>query len=481
MRISFQNIIRAALSFVALTALAPSASAQGGVPLWTNRYSASFETNISVAWPRAMAVDKNGNVYVTGESWNSSDNDFATVAYSNLGTPLWTNRYDGGYGDDGPRDITVDRSGNIFVTGYSTGDGGVVYYATVAYSSAGLSLWTNRYGGGSSNDNAFAVRADNKGTVIVTGRSSNGVDSDYATIAYSNAGVPLWTNRYERGSSLDEAFAVAVDNNGKVFVTGRSFGSDFVYNYVTIAYSDLGLPLWTNLYGAGEGWASAVDAEGNIFVTGYPATIKYSSAGLPLWTNWFDHTGNGIVVAGNGDVFVTGTDYATVAYSNAGVPVWTNRFNGFIPYLRQEIVADSNGNAFVTGTSSANGQYYQATVGYSGDGVPLWTNIFKEKLNGYADARAIAIDSSGNVFVAAGSSDGTNNDYVTIKYSSSIPPARLDFQKLNNQLVLSWTNAGFNLQSAASVSGTFTNLPNATSPYTNSFTAPRQFFRLISN
>jgi len=58
---------------------------------------------------------------------------------------------------------------------------------------------------------------------------------------------------------------------------------------------------------------------------------------------------------------------------------------------------------------------------------------------------------------------------------------RLDFQLLNNQLVLSWTNAGFNLQSAPALTGPFTNLPAATSPYTNSLTAPQQFFRLISN
>jgi hypothetical protein len=110
-------------------------------------------------------------------------------------------------------------------------------------------------------------------------------------------------------------------------------------------------------------------------------------------------------------------------------------------------------------------------------GVPLWTNLYAGPGNFVDVAYSIAADSSGNVFVT-GSSDG---DYVTIKYSSSVPPKRLDFQKLNNQLVLSWTNAGFNLQSAPTVSGPFTNLPSATSPYTNPLTAPQQLFRLIGN
>ena len=51
----------------------------------------------------------------------------------------------------------------------------------------------------------------------------------------------------------------------------------------------------------------------------------------------------------------------------------------------------------------------------------------------------------------------------------------------SNQLVLSWTSAGFGLQSAPAVTGAFTNLPGATSPYTNPLTAPQQFFRLSSN
>ena len=72
-------------------------------------------------------------------------------------------------------------------------------------------------------------------------------------------------------------------------------------------------------------------------------------------------------------------------------------------------------------------------------------------------------------------------DQVTIKYSSSVPPPRLDFQLLTNELVLSWTNAGFTLQSAPDITSTFTNIPAATSPYTSSITGPQQFFRLKSN
>ena len=50
-----------------------------------------------------------------------------------------------------------------------------------------------------------------------------------------------------------------------------------------------------------------------------------------------------------------------------------------------------------------------------------------------------------------------------------------------NQVVLSWTNSGFNLQSAPFTSGTFTNIPGATSPYPCPITGSQQYFRLSAN
>src|SRR5207249_7832446 len=118
--------------------------------------------------------------------------------------------------DDCARAMALDSSGNVFVTGHSRGSGSSNDYATVAYSNAGLPLWTNRYNGpGNSDDRAFAVAVDSRDNIFVTGYSmGNGTGNDYATVAYSNAGLPLWTNRYNgEANNDDRAVAVAVDGN----------------------------------------------------------------------------------------------------------------------------------------------------------------------------------------------------------------------------------------------------------------------------
>src|SRR6185295_5092027 len=99
-----------------------------------NRYNGPGNSSDSSDYAKAVAVDASGNVFVTGSSVGSAGNDdYATIAYSGAGVPLWTNRYDGpGNYSDIANAVAVDASGNVFVTGSSVGSG--YDYATIAYS-----------------------------------------------------------------------------------------------------------------------------------------------------------------------------------------------------------------------------------------------------------------------------------------------------------------------------------------------------------
>jgi len=300
-----------------------------GVPLWTNRYDGGVN---SQDYAVAIAVDRNGNVLVTGWScfappeanYNCVTIDYVTIKYSGAGEPLWTNRYDGpANGVDEPSGIAVDSDGNVFVTGGSAGVGTFNDYATIKYSSTGDLLWENRYDYSISGDWAAAIAVDGNGNVFVTGESYQVPTlSDFATVAYSNAGVPLWTRRYNGPANppSDSANAIALDGSGNVFVTGSSTDASGLDGFATIKYSNAGVPLWTRRYNAGgnnPGTSSthiAVDSSGNVFVTGLTGysgddsvTIAYSNAGVPLWTNRFDGRLGKMAVDRSGNVFVTGT------------------------------------------------------------------------------------------------------------------------------------------------------------------------------
>ena len=77
----------------------------------------------------------------------------------------------------------------------------------------------------------------------------------------------------------------------------------------------------------------------------------------------------------------------------------------------------------MTGTSpGVSGDDY-ATIKYSSAGVGLWTNRYDGPIHGTDDAQALAIDGSGNVVVTGYSSNGGDDDWATIKYSSTGPAA----------------------------------------------------------
>ena len=125
---------------------------------------------------------------MTGESLGTDAiNDYATIKYDTNGNELWVARYNGpGKNEDRARSLTLDPSGNVYVTGWSMGIGTDYDYATIKYDTNGNQLWVIRYDGPANGaDWAFSPVVDSSGNVYVAGRSDGiGTDRDYATIKY---------------------------------------------------------------------------------------------------------------------------------------------------------------------------------------------------------------------------------------------------------------------------------------------------------
>jgi len=163
----------------------------------------------------------------------------------------WVAKYNGpGNLGDEARALVVDDSGNVYVTGSSTGNGTSYDYTTIKYAPDGDTLWVRRYNGSlNGQDYAHALAVDASGNIYVTGYSYEiGTDYDYTTIKYSPNGNTLWVRSYNNYED-DYARALVVDTSGNVSVTGESYaGTSAEYDYATIKYAPNGDTLWVRRY-----------------------------------------------------------------------------------------------------------------------------------------------------------------------------------------------------------------------------------------
>src|SRR5262249_54802382 len=122
----------------------------------------------------AIVCDSSGNVYVTGESVGvETVADYVTIKYNSSGEEQWVARYDGGLGDTATA-MAIDSSGNVYVTGQSWSANTSNYdYATVKYNADGQEQWVARYDGPANDyDYPTGIAVDNSGNVYVTGEST---------------------------------------------------------------------------------------------------------------------------------------------------------------------------------------------------------------------------------------------------------------------------------------------------------------------
>jgi len=439
-------------------------AAANGALLWEKRYNNGTGNNYDNAY--AVAVDGSGNVVVTGRSaagfhacCSEPFYDWYTAKYAAAdGALLWEKRYDGpANSDDRAQAVAVDNSGNVVVTGYSENSSGISDYYTAKYAAAnGALLWEQRYNGPANGwDEARAVAVDGSGNVAVTGYSSgtNGY-GNYYTVKYAAAdGALLWEKRYNGPANAgdyasDYASAVAVDGSGNVVVTGSSYNTNGNYDYYTVKYAAANGALLWELRGPGGGAAAvAVDGSGNVVVTGYSGaypntdyyTAKYAAAdGTLLWEQHYNGPANSydfagaVVVDASGNVLVTGSssgtngysDYYTAKYAAAdGALLWEKRYHG--PGNNhdqaQGVAVDGSGNVVVAGSSwgGTNGFDYYTAKYAAADGALLWEKRYNGPANVQDSAYAVAVDGSGNVVVTGSSWNGTYSDYYTAKYASA--------------------------------------------------------------
>jgi hypothetical protein len=292
-----------------------------GVELWARTYNGPGN-----GWDQglATAVDASGNVYVTGESFGSASNvDYATIKYDADGNELWVRRYNGpGNGSDFAGGVAVDAEGNVYVTGSSRG---LVRNdcVTIKYDSQGNELWVRRHEAASSS-RGTAIALDGSGHLYVGGAAGG-----YLLLKYGLDGTLVWSRTY--GSSATVPLSgMVLDGQGNPHLAGRAIGPSTTADYLTLKYDAAGTLLWPAWYngpasGNDQGEAIALDQFGNVYITGRStgtsggannfdiATVRFNADGTLAWVMRYDgpdnlpDQGNSIVVDDHGAVYVAGS------------------------------------------------------------------------------------------------------------------------------------------------------------------------------
>jgi len=196
---------------------------------------------------QGVAVDNVGNVYIAGQTQGELGNpagsaDAWVAKFDTNGNPLW-NQQLGTQAFDEARDIAVDNSNNVYLTGVTYGALGDPYDGDV-------DNWTG-------DDTAWRRARFNRNLSGLGGTYSGNGDTWVAQVNGTNGDLN-W-KRLLGTAQFDEATGVETDLAGNIYVTGRTRGQ-----FPTDTYAG-GDDAWVARY-SNDGalkWRQALGSAGN--------------------------------------------------------------------------------------------------------------------------------------------------------------------------------------------------------------------------
>ena len=443
----------------------------------------------------SVAVDNDGNIYVTGYT-GSSNFPTTTDAYQNSlagGNDVYLTKYNksgilvystylGGGGDDYGNSIALDKDGNIYITGrtnsgnfptttdaYQTSNGGISDIFLAKFNSNGTLVYST-YLGGSNNEYGYGIAVDGDGNSYITGYSAssnfptttgayqNSFAGGYDVILskFNSSGTLVYST-YLGGESYDEGNGIAVDNEGNIYITGYSQAGNFPITSNAFQtsrgggtdaflskFNSTGALVYSTYLGGSIndiGTGVAVDGDGNCYLTG-----RTPSSNFPTTTDAYQKT-----LSNSLDVYLS-------KFNSSGALVYSTYLGGSDADYGYGIAVDGDGNSYITGhTSSTNfpsttGAYQTSFAGSEDAFIAKFNNVgslmYSTYLGGIGadEGLGIAVDNNENSYITGvtGSSDfpvtvgayqstsgGANDAFITKRNIETVAPVA-DFGSITN-------------------------------------------------
>lgn len=318
----------------------------------------------------------------------------------------------------------TDANGNVYLAGYTTGglDGntltGLSDFFLTKYTATGTWVYTRQMGAAGAHTEAWSVATDVSGNVYVAGDTTGGLDNntltgamDFFLTKYDSNGNRIYTKQVgvttPNGSSVDVARSVTTDSSGNVYVAG---------------YTNGGID-GNTLMGIEDFFLIKYDATGNKVCCSQELGVANTSTfGFSAAT---DANGN-VYVAGyttgglDGNTLMGAQDFFLTKYDS----LWNRKYTKQMGVAGGTVygnstATDTNGNVYVAGytnggldnnTLTGNNDFFLTKYDASGN------KIYTKQLGvaGHSTyAYGTATDASGNVYVAGSTTGGLDGNTLT--------------------------------------------------------------------
>lgn len=419
--------------------------------------------------PTDMAVDSRGNSYVTGYIGDTAIDNYLLHHFflqktDARGNVEWIRYYPVSDSFDAGRAVATDRQGNVYVTGdrYDTSCNICTiqtphsYLFTIKYDGSGNVIWVNSYDGPEETNQQpaeLSISPDGIAYVIANEKKYDPAQGRYFTKMVAQKIFRNGSTAWIRKTADATGNGISYDKDDNVLVAA-SYSPSGIYQlnkFYVVKYNHAGATLWSRTVDEyqknGNAYFIAADTAGNVFVNGQTDTIafynnpriltaKYSATGNLIWakkeadaTQTLPHFYGSYTIDSKGNSYIVGykklssidRDYLTTKRDVGGNLIWSNQYSDIYhgESVPLSIAVYQDSAVYVTGYSySRNSTYVFTTIHYDSNGGQQWLKTYSRTRQSNNFPIGLGLDAKGNVYVAGGAGGGV----CTIKYGEKAPP-----------------------------------------------------------